>query len=370
MIELTRNHVRTVEFLAALLFVAFGATSCKTRTPSTPLRSADEAQEISCAFGDFDSAQGSTSGEERLSNDQWRIIASNALASKLAYAKADEVKETMRGWGYPNTDVIESRSMNAFVSSNENCVILAFRGTNMLSLRDWIVDFRIRQTEVREGAIHTGFYKAWTQMSNEVDRTLQRHRAAGKTLWVTGHSLGGALAATYGWDNSRNRLFRHPPKIARIVTFGQPLIADRTLAKYMRSEFLGRFYRVVNDLDLVTTQPHRLTHFGSLVWLREGFVDFRFDVALAGNGSNGGVGDISAAPIPDELAGSEEGYQELKDALDQIPAESDFSPGDDAMRVGNRPGALPLPKKITDHFMGGYIAKIKTAMFSSSTQSF
>lgn len=370
MIELSKNHVRTAEFFTVLLVVAFGATSCKTRTPSSPLRSADEAKEISCAFGDFDAAQGSTSGEERLGNDQWRIIASNALASKLAYADADEVKQTMRGRGYPNTDVIDSRSMNAFVSSNENCVILAFRGTNMLSLRDWIVDFRIRQTEVHEGAIHTGFYKAWTQMSREVERTLQRHRAGKKTLWVTGHSLGGALAATYGWDNSRGKLIFNPPKISRIVTFGQPLIADRTLAKYMRSEFLGRFYRVVNDLDLVTTQPHRLTHFGSLVWLREGFVDFRFDVALAGNGSNGGVGDISAAPIPDELAGSEEGYEELKDALDQIPAGSDFSPGDDAIPVGNRTGALPLPKKITDHFMGGYIAKIKAAMFSSNSQSF
>ena len=115
MIELTKNHVWTSGFFTLLLIMAFEATSCKSRPLSSPLQSADEAKEISCAFGDLEAAQGSTSGEERLNNDQWRIIASNALASKLAYAKADEVKETMRRWGYPNTDVIESRSMNAFV---------------------------------------------------------------------------------------------------------------------------------------------------------------------------------------------------------------------------------------------------------------
>ncbi len=106
-------------------------------------------------------------------------------------------------------------------------------------------------------------------------------------------------------------LLFHGPYIHKIVTFGQPLFANSELATVMRREFFQRYYRVVNGVDIVSTVPFWLSHFGSLVWLRDQSIEFRREAILAGGPGGGG---ISEADIPPELTPSEDSMREFLEA--------------------------------------------------------
>jgi hypothetical protein len=116
------------------------------------------------------------------------------------------------------------------------CSVLAFRGT--VTVGGWLTDLDARQASVAgwAGKVHEGFAQAMSQfrfwMTNHVART--------KPLWLTGHSLGGALAtlASTSFDN-----------IAEVYTFGSPRVGDKEFA----AAFRPTHYRFVNALDIV---PH------------------------------------------------------------------------------------------------------------------
>lgn len=334
-----------------LLAAIFPATGCKTSANTARLNNAAPELDADCTFGGPEYSRLGSPGAENLEPSIWRIIAANALASRLAYEKQPKIEETASKWGFTEVDTIKSGSMSAFVMSNRNCVVLAFRGTDMFSLRDWVVDFRVGSVKVRQGSVHRGFYRAWSGMRRDVVGALNRHGADNKILWVTGHSLGGALAGMYAYSETFERLIFKGPRIHRIVTFGQPLFTDEALAGVMRNEFVGRYFRVVNDLDIVATIPPRFTHFGSLVWFLGDRVDFRPDIKLVG--SDGSGIQAQAAEIPPELAPSEQNMQEF---LDATASPSGATRGESD---GINAASASWPKKIADHFMNGYLERLR-----------
>jgi pimeloyl-ACP methyl ester carboxylesterase len=87
-----------------------------------------------------------------------------------------------------------------------------------------------------------------------------------KHLWVTGHSLGGALAVVCAYDLSDNERMA----LDGVITFGQPMIARKGLADYLDNLLLGRFAHVVNDADIVPRVPPTYSHCGSMVWFTDG----------------------------------------------------------------------------------------------------
>jgi pimeloyl-ACP methyl ester carboxylesterase len=85
---------------------------------------------------------------------------------------------------------------------------------------------------------------------------------AGQTVWVTGHSLGGALATL-----AAARLYDAGIEPYVTCTFGAPRVLDPKAA----AAYLPRLYRFVNKGDLVPTVPTTFTlpwywyqHTGSL----------------------------------------------------------------------------------------------------------
>jgi hypothetical protein len=139
------------------------------------------------------------------------------------------------------------------------------------------------------------------------------------------------------------------------VTFGQPLFANVPLAKDMRKEFLNRYFRVVNDNDIVARIPYRFEHFGSLVWMKQGAVEFNPD-----QGQFGGEGaqDVLPAEIPTELRPSATAEQEFLQGLSQQQANTSF-PTNGSYGAGAAPG---WPQFIENHLMTRYIARIKAEL--------
>ena len=336
--------------LVSVAVIASVIQGCKARTQDSGLTATRETSEEGCQFGDAPPTSFGSPGADALDLSTWRTIVSLARASEAAYLEPDGVRRQASAWGYPQVEHFMDGSMYAYLMSNDRCAVLVFRGTDMKSLRDWLVNVDAVQERVAHGRIHGGFYNAATGLHRKITRSLTRTGVARKTFWVTGHSLGGALAGIFAYKSKFERIFGDGPEMHKIVTFGQPIFANKELAKKLRNEFVGTYYRVVNESDIVSRVPFWMTHFGSLVWLRDGQVDFRPDRFLVG--SVNGESQVMGADIPAELTPDEAAYREFMDQTKQLPM-GQLMP--DQVRVMSGPG---WPKFIDDHFMTNYIRRI------------
>ena len=75
-------------------------------------------------------------------------------------------------------------------------------------------------------------------------------KAAERPLWITGHSLGGALALLAAWLFLRRMIPVH-----QIYTFGGPMIGNELAVAAFDREFAGKIFRYVNVPDPVPKLP-------------------------------------------------------------------------------------------------------------------
>ena len=109
----------------------------------------------------------------------------------------------------------------AIVRDCGNAIVVAFRGTT--NVRDFITDAEAWRRNIEDCQIHYGFYRALVSINDE----LTAHLAAlpARPLFITGHSLGGALALLFAF-----RLVLPPFPIHGVYTFGQPRVGNRNFA--------------------------------------------------------------------------------------------------------------------------------------------
>lgn len=150
----------------------------------------------------------------------------------------------------------------AFVVSSAECNLLVFRGTK--EPQDWMED--IYCTPVRFdwifkagpaiGQIHAGFGHTLADGLNDIIAALSKAgRDQTKPLMITGHSLGGALAALAGAHFTVMGL--PVPAVSAIYTFGQPRIGLHDFCNTYDRILADKLVRFVNKKDLVPRVPFR-----------------------------------------------------------------------------------------------------------------
>ncbi|MFA0248116.1 lipase family protein [Vibrio sp. 10N.261.45.A4] len=123
--------------------------------------------------------------------------------------------------------------------------VLAFRGTEATSLNDIKSDAKATITKCKSpGKVHEGFHEAFESVEEELGVALSKLTEA-KPLFITGHSLGGALATI-----AAKRL-KFDFGIAACYTFGSPRVGDKEWISTIKTPI----YRVVNAADSVTMLP-------------------------------------------------------------------------------------------------------------------
>ncbi|KAK6116230.1 hypothetical protein DH2020_050026 [Rehmannia glutinosa] len=177
------------------------------------------------------------------------------------------------------TDYLEKADTQACVfTDNKNTTIVAFRGTETFSADDWSTDFDLSWYELPGvGKIHAGFMKAlglqqgqgWPK-NQDASKPVTAYYALRKLLKeklqnndkarfiVTGHSLGGALAALFPAVLSLHDESWLLDKLEAVYTFGQPRVGDETFAQYMETTFKNNYisyYRCVYGFDMVPRIP-------------------------------------------------------------------------------------------------------------------
>ena len=121
-----------------------------------------------------------------------------AQASGLAYADEAAIREgIVEAIGAPLRDfrifAIPTQGTSVFLALFDEAIVVSFQGTKVVA--NWLTNFQIALVPFRGGGlIHFGFRQALDTVYPDIERTLQEWSGQGRTLWVTGHSLGGALA--------------------------------------------------------------------------------------------------------------------------------------------------------------------------------
>jgi hypothetical protein len=144
-------------------------------------------------------------------------------------------------------ETFDAEGTQAILVGAEGFVALAFRGTEATSVADIRADARATiRHDPSGGRVHSGFHDAYEAVARSVGDRLAQADVREKPLFVTGHSLGGALATL-----AAARLADHPGGVAACYTFGSPRVGDEDWVARRRDPV----HRVVNAADGVTMLP-------------------------------------------------------------------------------------------------------------------
>lgn len=188
-----------------------------------------------------------------------------ALASKLAYESEENIRIKLLQQGFKVVFINKpdphkaDKDTQLFIAHSGSAVVIAFRGTE--NIKDWLTNAGFDFQNTPNGKIHKGFDNALNSVWNQIVQTLKEVHQYGQPLWITGHSLGGALAAL---ATARLVLDIDPDiykSVHGLYTFGQPRVGDRTFVKTLDDEIKHRYFRFVNNNDIVPRVPVRLNQY-------------------------------------------------------------------------------------------------------------
>jgi triacylglycerol lipase len=209
-------------------------------------------------------------------------------AATIAYQTRDICAAWASANGFPGAalDFFDNRETQGFVVENQDAILVAFRGTQPNRAMDWFVDANaiLRQWDHPVGQVHKGFYEAlravWGVTLPDGRQVLPKRLVSRgrKTVWITGHSLGGALAELCA---AQAHFVSHVP-IQGVYTFGQPRVGNQAFANALNAAVGTRIFRIVNDRDIVPRVPFfgmGYCHYGNQTFFDNGGA--RSDAACA-----------------------------------------------------------------------------------------
>jgi len=285
----------------------------------------------------------------------WDAVFCMSRISELVYEDEPVVRQQLVEWGF-ESKCITVDSMVVHVAWNDDALVIAFRGTNELA--DWVVNLNFATHAIIEGRVHAGWYSAYKSLEPQILEALPADGERPRKVWITGHSLGGALAVACDYAFVKRRL-----PVSSTVTFGQPMVVDSRMAAFLGASNAGRYVRVVNENDIVTKiPPWTFVHFGKLAWFRGESVIVR--------GRQRGI--VPARPLHSDgqfpqgqrrLTDAE--FRRLKRFLAEHRNEVDEKRGVTAAAAHEGYGGfMPM---IEDHAVANYVEKSRVEMLHART---
>ncbi len=174
-----------------------------------------------------------------------------AAASNLAYEDSPTIEPVVEQWGFDKYRFVEAKDTQGFVCGSANLLLIVFRGTEPEKLKDWFTDINIKLVPGPAGEVHKGFWEAITAAWPQIQQALTEYRTDQQPIWISGHSLGAALALLAA---ARLQLQEKMP-VQGLYDFGQPRAGNYSFAKAFDQAFEPRATRFVNNNDIVPHVP-------------------------------------------------------------------------------------------------------------------
>ncbi|MFM7135918.1 MAG: lipase family protein [Planctomycetota bacterium] len=189
-------------------------------------------------------------------------------AAALAYLPAGAGEAKFKALLGLDAKLFSAGNTQAWLATDQTNIVVAFRGTESPATLDGLKDILLTDAMnllvVPEGRLghdlsaagvgarfHKGFAEAiadiWPPLADAIEAEVKR---CDRPIWLTGHSLGGALALYAAWLLKRRFVPVH-----EVCTFGAPMIGNRLACDALNREFAGKIFRYVNGRDPVPKLP-------------------------------------------------------------------------------------------------------------------
>lgn len=182
-------------------------------------------------------------------NPPFDVLSDLAMVSNEIYRNDHEtIAYFVRGMGFDRFATITNdwHNLVVHVMSAPGVTLVVFRGTD--DKLDWLFNLNLGTKTCAQGVFHLGFVNAYNAVRSDARSYISQQ--SGQRVWVTGHSLGGAMALLCGFDQKL-----HGDVLADVVTFGQPRITDTKGCQSIDAALKDRYVRVARPTDVVPRVP-------------------------------------------------------------------------------------------------------------------
>jgi triacylglycerol lipase len=201
------------------------------------------------------------------------LMAKMSLLAYIAFEDDDKrriLENTLKHGGLKLVTSIAVDDTEMFLAEGNDFLVASFRGTT--SKRDRKTDLSIytEQVEVvghpKHVFVHKGFYEAYMNVEGPVREALLKIEK--KPIYLTGHSLGGAVALVASAALGGHDILGE--RVAATYTFGAPRVGGPDFANVVKAPH----YRVVNSGDAIPLVPPNwirgYRHTGQPSYLKKG----------------------------------------------------------------------------------------------------
>lgn len=299
-----------------------------------------------------------------------------AEAALLAY---DDPANVCRAFARGGFEVcggapLTAGAVQCYVVRNDAAVIVAFRGTEVVHrdsergyiaksvdvVSDIVTNMKVAPHELEGGAwVHEGFHAALEGILEPQLRPVLQSVRGHRSLWLTGHSLGGALAAVG---------CHYLSHVRGAYTFGAPRVGDARFVQSLQTPL----WRLVNNADLVTRVPPARPD-PALTWLTAGYAHAGTAVHLDGDAVRFDVSDEAEPPalLSDAVAmvsTPSRAWRRLREQLTRsLTGAGDLSELVASLRPGD--GVREVMQGLVDHAPLYYALKTRNALIRSLEQA-
>ena len=194
-----------------------------------------------------------------------------AKKQRKVFQSLEDTHINVQRYDYRLIGVVRADANQGLVVTGKRHVGVAFRGT--CNANNVVTDLKFIKTEYKamsesphqprthvlpvcgKPQVHRGFHQAWQALRAEVLENVARAFEAdpGGTppqIYVTGHSLGGAIATLAAYDIAQD----YPSHRVVLYTFGSPRVGNHSF-RHIFNRAVPVCWRIVNELDGVTRVP-------------------------------------------------------------------------------------------------------------------
>ena len=179
-------------------------------------------------------------------------VNARTLVGLAAGAYSLDLGDLADGWDLADEILDAGFDTRAVVFVGGADVVVAFRGTQ--SLRNFVTDVCAERVPFWNACpgdveVHGGFLRALNGVFGRLYAVVEKVLGPGKDrrLWITGHSLGGALAKLFA--------VRCKLPVAGVYTFGEPRVGNAGFRDYYDALLRSCTFRVVDGADFITRIP-------------------------------------------------------------------------------------------------------------------
>jgi Lipase (class 3) len=205
-----------------------------------------------------------------------------AWLSQLTYEELDGeiVARVLEDWRLtrlatlrsPKSEPLDLVDTNGLVVTSPNATIIAFAGTDPFVGKDWLTDLNTRPSDDH---IHSGFQNGVQSVWSQIQTAVKELAPPQLPVFVTGHSLGGALAVVA----AKFLLKCIGVQAAGVYTFGMPRCLGSQIVGDYENALGARTYRLVHGHDVVPMLPPSELNFHHVGCLLQCKQEGKFDAS-------------------------------------------------------------------------------------------